>query len=235
MYAGDHALVYAQSGAGQAAKLVLAIVAVGGDPRNVNGVNPLELATRSPDEESGLYGSGVYDHTLVMLALVAAGRHVPKEAISALVNRQINDGSWSFDGTEDVGAGDTNTTAMAVQALVAAGYGGRRDVRQGVAYLMSVQLADGGFPFQPGADAAADGNSTGLVVQALFAAGMDPRSAEWKNAYGALESFQNPSGAFYYMASQPDDNLFATVQAIPAIAGVALPIIPANVATPVAA
>jgi hypothetical protein len=50
-----------------------------------------------------------------------------------------------------------------------------------------------------------------------------------------LQSFQNPTGAFRYMADQPDDNLYATLQALPALAGIAWPIVPAADATPIAA
>ena len=64
----------------------------------------------------------------------------------------------------------------------------------------------------------------GPWVQALIAAGEDPASAEWGNASAALASFQNGSGAFRYMRDMPDDNLFATVQAIPALAGTPFPI-----------
>lgn len=235
LLAGDHALVYAQTSAGDAALLVLAAVAVGLDPRNVAGVDPLSLATHALDRNTKLYGGGVYDHALVILAMVAAGDEVPKAAISALADYQLKDGSWAFDGSTTDGAGDTNTTAIAIQALVAAGFKGGRDIEQALGYLKSVQLDDGGFPFQPGQGAAADGNSTGLVVQALFAAGEDPRGGDWNGAYAALQSFQNPSGAFHYLAAQPDDNLFATVQALPALAGIAFPIIPAALATPIAA
>jgi hypothetical protein len=235
LLAGDTALVYAQTGAGQAAKPVLAVVAAGGDPHNVAGVDPFSLATRTTDKTTGLYGTGVFDHSLVMLAMAAIGEKIPKDAVSALVKRQLKDGSFAFDGSKEDGAGDTNTTAIAIQALVAAGYGGQRDVRQALDYLKSTELDNGGFPFQPGEGVAADANSTGIVVQALFAAGVDPTSSEWKNAYGALVAFQNPSGAFRYMNDQPDDNLFATVQALPALARVALPIVPTVTATPIAA
>jgi hypothetical protein len=49
------------------------------------------------------------------------------------------------------------------------------------------------------------------------------------NRQPALAMFQNSSGAFHYSASDPSDNLFATVQAIPAIALAP----PAELATPV--
>ncbi len=236
LYSGDVALVYAQTGAGQAAKLVLAVVAAGGDPRDVNGVDPLSLATADIDGATGHYGTGVYDHALVMIAIAAAGDEVSEEAISRLVNSQLKDGSWSFDGEESAGSGDTNSTAISIMALAAAGKADGRDVRQGLDYLKSTLLPDGSFPYQPADGAAGDANSTGIVVQALIAAGQDPASADWNNVAGRLLEFQNESGAFRYMVDMPDDNLFATVQAIPAIAGIPFPIMSVEpIASPIAA
>jgi hypothetical protein len=234
----DVALVYAQTGAGQAAKLALAAVATGGDPTDVNGVNPLSLAVAGLNAQTGLYGTGPYDHAYVLLALAAAGEAIPAEAIAALEAVQIEDGSWSFDGTTTAGAGDTNTTAMAIMALVASGAGEEDSVSAAVEYLASAQVADGGFPYQPAEGALSDANSTAVVIQALIAAGEDPSSADWNNAAAALLTFQNASGAFRYQGATGDDNLFATVQAIPAVAGIPLPVVAADDesdATPIAA
>jgi prenyltransferase beta subunit len=233
---GDGALIYAQTGAGQAAKLVLALVAAGSDPHDINGVDPYSLVQAGLNADTGFYGFGAFDHALAMLAMVAVGDDVPEEAVSRLVNAQLEDGSWAFDGSEAEGAGDTNTTAIAIQAMAAAGFGDGRDVLQALDYLRSTQVVGGGFPYQPADGAAADANSTGIVVQALIAAGQDPTSPEWNDAQSALLGFQNESGAFRYMMDPPDDNLFATLQAIPAIAAVPFPIVDlGDVATPIAA
>lgn len=233
---GDTALVYAQTGAGQAAKLVLALVAAGGNPRDVNGVDPYSLALAGLSPETGFYGFGAFDHSLVMMAMVALGDRVPSEAVSRLVNAQLKDGSWAFDGSEAEGAGDTNTTAIAIQAMAAAGEGSGRDVNQALDYLRSVQLEDGGFPYQPADGAPSDANSTAIVVQAIVSVGQDPASGDWRNAQEALLAFQNESGAFRYMNEPPDDNLFATLQAIPAVAAIPFPIVNAvDDATPIAA
>jgi hypothetical protein len=218
--ADDNALVYAQSGTGQAAKLALAVIIAGGDPNDVAGVDALALATKV-NKDTGFYGSGAFDHALAMLAMGAAGMEIPEEAVSRLVDAQQDNGSWAFDGSELEGSGDTNTTAIAIQAMAAAGHARGRDVRQALEWLHSIQSEDGGFTYQPTDGAMSDGNSTALVVQALIAAEQDPASADWNNAMGALLAFQNESGAFRYMNEPPDDNLFATLQAIPAIAGVA--------------
>jgi hypothetical protein len=223
-FLNQNALVYAQTGPGQAAKLVLAITAAGGDPTNVQNVNPLSIVEVSSKSGSGMIGFGPFDHALGVLALVATGTDVPATTIDVFRTSQIDDGSWAFDGSTAAGSGDTNTTAVAIQALVAAGQGDDPIVAKALEYLKTTQTDSGGFPYQPGQTPKGDANSTAIVVQALIAAGEDPASAAWKNAAGALAAFQNPSGAFRYTDDEPDDNLFATLQAIPAIAGQPYPI-----------
>ncbi len=70
----------------------------------------------------------------------------------------------------------------------------------------------------------ADANSTALVVQALIATGEDPSSQNWGNAMAALLRFQTGGGGFRYLDGDTEANLFATVQAMPALAGLPLPI-----------
>ena len=229
---------YADTGAGQAAKLVLALVAAGSNPRDINGFDAVNAMDDDLDEESGVYGFGVYDTCLALLAEVATGDQWDEQSIEALQVRQIADGSWAYDGTTDPGAGDSNTTAICVQALVAAGETDSDLVMKGLEYFMAIQRPQG-FPFQLVAGSMPDANSTSLVIQALIAAGQDPTSQEWQNVLMSLTSFQNSSGAFRYMAEPPDDNLYATLQAIPALAGLAFPILPgadgASQASPVSA
>jgi hypothetical protein len=223
-YLESTAIDYAQAGTGQAAKLALSIIAAGDDPRDVGGIDTLSLVENGQDQETGIYGLGIYDHALSILAIIGGGGSVPDSAIDALRETQISDGSWAFDAKPDVGAGDTNTTAMVIQALVAAGAGDNPMVQTALDYLKTAQVESGGFGYQPKEPLVADANSTGLVVQAIIAVGQDPALSDWGDAPAALAAFQNPSGAFRYNDDTPDDNLFATVQAIPAVAGFALPI-----------
>lgn len=230
-FLGTNGLVYTQTGPGQAAKLVLAVIAAGGNPRDVGGVDPLAIV-ETASQSSGLIGSGVFDHALAMLALAAAGSDVPDSAIDALRASQNVDGSWAFDGTVADGSGDSNTTAIAIQALAAAGRAKDIMIVTGLRYLRTTQTEDGGFTYQPADPSVADANSTGIVVQALIAAGEDPSSSVWRNASAALAAFQNASGAFRYQDAPPDDNLFATLQAIPALAGQPFPIAANSSSTP---
>jgi len=215
----DVALVYAQSGVGQAAKLSLGLAAAGEDPADFAGVQPLTLVENGQDDETGIYGAGVYDHGLAMLALAAGGLEIPQTAIDALTETQAPNGGWGFDGVPDDAAVDSNTTALVIQALVATGNGDSDLVTSGLDYLASTVTDDGvAFDAQPGS--VADSNSTALAAQAYLAGGEDAAAL-----LQALAGFQNANGAFFYNADDTSDNLFSTVQAIPALAEMALPVL----------
>lgn len=223
-YLGKQALVFTQTGPGQAAKLVLAMKAANQDPTDVNGVNPLAIVEKAASTGSGQIGTGLYDHALGILALAATSQTVPDKAIALVKEKQIADGSWAFDGSTEQGKGDSNTTALMVQALVAAAHGSDPMVTKAMAYLKSVQAENGAFAYQPANPLVPDANSTALAVQAILATGGDPAGPGWNNASGALAGFANPSGALRYNDQQRDDNLYATAQAIPALASQILPI-----------
>ena len=218
-YLESQALVYAQFSPGAAAKLSMALVAAGMDPHDIDNVDPMSIVVVAAG--LGMIGLGPYDHALGLQALVATGEPVPDTAIQAARDSQIEDGSWAFDGTMTPGAGDTNTTAQMLMGLIAAGVHDEM-LDRGIAYLAGSTNDDGGYPYQPGTES--DANSTALVLQAFIAAA-DPDLAEAQDqALTALLGMQNESGAFHYMASTPDDTLFATMQAIPAVVGLAFPL-----------
>jgi hypothetical protein len=225
----ENGAVYAQTGPGQAAKLSLAVVTGGRDSRDFAGLDLVAamtapLATPVPDRIAGIYGDDLYDHALVLIALAAAGEAIPDAALEPVRVAQGEDGGWAFDGSTAPGAADSNTTALVIQALVAAGHGDDPMVDRALAYLSTLLAPDGGFAYGPADPLVADANSTALVLQALIAAGEDPVSSEWGNAPLALALFQTPSGGLRYMAADEEPNLMATVQAIPAMEGLSLPV-----------
>lgn len=224
---GDVALVYEQVGVGQAAKLVLALVAVGEDPADFSTTNPLAIVQNGQDDETGVYGTGIYDHAYAMLALAATGNEVPASAITALESTQNDVGGWAFDGSLDALAADSNTTSMVIQALVATGNGDHSMVQGGLSYILTTLDDEGGAAYAQGAEA--DANSTALVAQAYIATQGDATSL-----LGSLQMFQNVSGAYFYQYADPSDNMFTTLQVIPVVAGYALPVVPQSSATPVA-
>ena len=214
------------AGAGGFAKITLAAIAAGADPRSFGGVDLIARILDDFSNEAGLFGGGPFDTALAIQALAAAGEPVPETAVAGLLATRMADGTYSFTGDITPGAGDSNTTAMAVLALVAAGQ--RQEAAPSLEYFRSVQNDDGGWTYQkPSAfGEATDANSTALVMQALAAAGEDLPA--WNDPAQALLALQVPSGAFIFNAATSSENLLATVQALPALAL----LVPGNAAAP---
>jgi hypothetical protein len=164
-----------------------------------------------------------------VLALAAAGEPIDPRAVARITGSQIGDGSWGFAGPGQPGEGDSNTTALMLQALAAAG-GADAALPGALDYLKRALVAGGGFTYAPGQEEppAADANSTALAIQALLAVNEAPWSPAWSDSYDRLARFQNPSGAFRWRDDQPDDNLLATAQALPALALFYAPFLPAD-------
>lgn len=222
---------------GLAAKFVIALLLAGQTPITAEA-DYVALVERGFNPQTGQYGADVTAHAYSLIALTAAGRPVPPEAIEALKRLQLPDGGWSFDGTPATG-GDTNTTSLAVQALRATG--DQSDaIAKAVAYFRAQQNDDAGFPYSRSSSfgSASDANSTALSIQGLIAAGEDLTnwSKNGQTPTDRLLQFQNPSGAFRYQDTPPDDNAVATYQAVPALAGETLPLEAiATIAVPVPA
>jgi prenyltransferase beta subunit len=230
--------------AGDLAKLIQAAVAVGENPRTFGGVDnvaKLEALTGAGGQIGGEMDTFV-SHVLAVLALASAQRPIPAGAVDLITAAQQENGGWAWDGSAETAA-DTNTTAFVVQALIAAGEATDSEaVAQAMAYYASIQNEDGGWPYQNPSDFGTDtdANSTAVTIQAIVAAGQDPAGADWTAADGqtpvsALEALQNESGAWAWQVAMPDDNLLATVQALPAIAGKAFPLATMDVGPAVAA
>src|SRR5215207_588958 len=82
----ENGAVYAKTGPGQAAKLALAAVTGGRDPRQFAGLDLVAgmsapPAIPAPGGISGIYGDDLYDHALVLIALSAANEAVPDAAL----------------------------------------------------------------------------------------------------------------------------------------------------------
>jgi hypothetical protein len=203
---------------GQTAKVILAALAAGADARDFGGVDLVAALSGSFDTPTAYFGGGPFDSALSILALAGAGAPVPEAAIAGLVASRLDDGSYSFIGDMTPGAGDSNTTALVVQALVATGRSS--EIGPSLAYFRASQNPDGGWTYQKPSPygEATDANSTALVIQALLAAGED--LAAWGNPQETLASLQVSSGAFMFSAATPSENVMATIPAVPALAGV---------------
>ena len=103
-----------------------------------------------------------------ILALRQAGEPAPSVLVQALLRAQRPSGGWPWLAG---GAADSNDTAVAMQALRAAGVRGRA-VQRGVVFLRRHQNPDGGFELTQGRGS--DTQSTAWAIQALIAAGASP-------------------------------------------------------------
>ncbi len=217
----------AQAGAGQIklpgeiAKAIIALVASGQDPHAFGGRNLVADLNSKFKTATGMYSSSIYDQALAILALRNAGEPIPDAAVAALLNAQTVEGGWAFTGETIAGAADSNTTSLAVQALVAAG---RKDnTGRAMDYLRRVQNADAGWTYQVPSPfgTETDANSTALGVQAALATG--DSVSNWavggSDPLGALLGLQNADGSFSFNHALPGPNALATVQAIPALNG----------------
>jgi hypothetical protein len=217
-YLQDAIAAKALSGPGQTGKVSLAVAAAGLDPHDFGGADLLAQIAVGFDPATGFFGTGPFDSALSILALTNGGEALPDGALSGLLSARLEDGSFAFNGDTTPGAGDSNTTALAVLALVAAGE--TQQLKPSLNYFRAVQNDDGGWTYQKPSSfgEATDANSTALVMLALDAAGEDLKA--WGDPMQALTALQLTSGGFAYNAATPGENLLATVEAIPALAGI---------------
>lgn len=223
--------------AGSVSKLLFAAVATGRDPKAFGGLDLDDLtrgliATEGPHagrvrdvnpEAWGGDGSNVFDQSLAVLGLVGTGG-VPDAVVGYLIKQQCPSGGFRLnpatDGSAcaDNGQADVDATAMAVQALIAAGSGNATTAAgKGGDWLAGLQGADGSFgngsqtPIE-GVPVVFNTNSTGLGGQALAATGHADEANEAAAWVAALQVTSGPeAGAIAYSQSEfdagaPDDN-----------------------------
>jgi hypothetical protein len=215
----------ASTDAAKTGKAALAVVAAGGDPSSFAGRDLMARLAALYNSGTGAYGGGAtFAEAFAILALRSGGRDVPAAAVAELKALQDADGSWSY-GTAPVaaGSGDTNSTAIALMALDAAG--DHAADASTLAYLHTQQLPDGGFPYQKSSafgPPASDADSDALVLQALIGAGQDPESSSWLQGSNSvlthLRSIQGSDGGFAYPGTAP--SAFMTSQVPAALMGI---------------
>ena len=233
---------------GEKAKVVMALVAAGKEPRSFAGRDLIDELV-SKQLPNGRYGeqTAVFDHALAILAVGAAGEPVG-DAARWLARGQCDDGGWQRDrparkfenrhcfsgnNADAFTKSDTNTTGLAVQALElsqrveqlhADPFGFFRRIRDpeknGWGYSWGFRLTDA--------------NSTALVLQAYHARGRDlPEGARraliqlqhrlcGDNAGAFSFTWESDGGG--YKRTGPD--IGATVAAVPALVGRPLPVDP---------
>lgn len=193
----------AATDAAKTGKTILAVVAAGEAPTAFAGRNLMTRLAALYHSATGKYGDGsTFGQAFAILAVAGSGGSVPAAATNELKALQDKDGSWSYGKTPvAAGGGDTNSTAIALMALDAAGI--HSADASALAYLATQQLPDGGFPYQSSTafgPPASDPDSDSIVLQALLAAGQDPASAAWSkgssSALTHLSASQSADGGF---------------------------------------
>jgi len=223
-YLVNQASTYAAESTATAAKLALAAISADEDPGAFGGLDLPAMLAASYDEGTGLYGTGLTDQMWAMMAMAALGPVVPQAAADWLAAQQQADGGFDATGWGT----DTDTTSLAIEAMVAAGQPVTCTVViSGMNYLKSQQSPTGGFPSTNVWGPDSNANSTAYSMQGLLAAGENPLGARW-TVNGAtplddLLNFQSPSGAFEWQSGTGEDVL-ATVQSITALTGRPLPL-----------
>ena len=213
-----------------------ALAAIDGklDPTDFGGTDLLTALDATYDSTTHAYGDGeTYTQSLAILALTAAadaGHPLPAAAVAELIAVQDSDGSWDFQGVKNAaGGGDTNSTAVAMEALVAAGTPtSDTSITGALAYLHAQQLSDGGFPYNDAFPPAfSDPDSDANVIQGLLAAGENPGAPAWtKGGHTVLtniRTFQSPANGGFTYPGNPAPDAFTTSQVPAGLARVPFP------------
>ncbi len=238
---------------GEKAKVVLAAVAGGRNPRSF-GTRNLVTEIRDTQLGSGRYGRGtaVLDHALAMLALrgaYAADRvNAARRAARWLKDAQCRDGGWQYDKPSepkddrncstgeqgDFFTTDTNTSSYAFQALRHR----RKEMNHNPQrfFTRARDRARRGWGYTPGS--LTDANSTGLVLQA-FASSNQAAPDGSKKALRRLQyrlcgkrggafafTWEAKSGGGYRRSGR---DLGATIGSVPGLMGRSLPLQPVSV------
>lgn len=161
--------------------------------------------------EHGIYGRNPHIHAYAVMGL-ASIEPVPRQAVTYIETTQKDDGGWGWTRSPS----DVESTALAVQALVAAGGAKQEVLDKAHAYLLSQQNPDGGYPVHKGGEYPfrSETRYTAFAVQALLALGAD---SELDAPLRFLRSLQEPNGAFRYAPGGSDGDGYSTIAAVPAL------------------
>jgi hypothetical protein len=168
-----------ESYAGATAKVALAAEVRGINPAKFGKVNLLKrlgrLLTKSGRySDHSVYGdfSNAFSQSLAIIALSRRGG-APARAVRFLISSECSNGGFPLNFAQKTCASDTDSTAMDVQALLAAGR--RAAAVRGLTWLKSVQLRNGGI--DASGATVPNANSTGLAGEAFAAAGWHHNAA----------------------------------------------------------
>jgi hypothetical protein len=199
------------TGAGQAAKLILGLVAAHSGSARCAGTFDLRIAM-GRDYSRGRYGHNAFDQGLALLAIRALREGVPGRAIAFLRSAR-GGGGWNVLLTRGGPRDDVSSTAITILALRAAGVS-RRDgaLRAALSWMAHQRTASGGFAL--GRRDRNEANSTALAIEAERAMGRSDRRAA-----RALRGLQRSDGSFQYTADDSGSRVIASTESVIALSG----------------
>jgi hypothetical protein len=173
------------SGAGAAAKtIVLSAAPLGLDPAAFDPAadgNPVDLEAlldSGCSADTASFGPAFSDTLYGILAKRLVCGAAPAAALATVRAAQQGNGGWGFAGDPAGTDEDMDTTALAVEALVAGGADATNPaVHAALTFFADHQQADGAWQ----AFAADDPNSTSLAILGITAAGFDVDSSCWRD------------------------------------------------------
>jgi hypothetical protein len=194
------------------AKMIMAIAAADEDPTDFGGVDFVALLEAEYDGTQIGNDTWLNDDYWGVMALIAAGEDpatsttIQGSLAFILANQSATDGGWSWGVGGD---SDVDDTAAAIMALLTAGHSpSSTPISNGLAYIKSTQMDNGGFDSWGSTNA--DTDAWGIC--AIEAVGEDPTSGDWESGLGNnpiddLLSFQQSGGgddgAFYWQDGTP--------------------------------
>lgn len=216
--------VYSVESAGATGKLGLAAVAAGLNPCAFGGVNVVGKLgiTYLGANGVGIYGVRTsFNQALSMLAIKSAGSKIPQSAARALLAAQTKFG-WGYH-LKPALAADVESTALVIEALIAehktVGSAKSPRLKRAWRFIAYQRNRDGGFG--PGGKGdKTQANTTAYALRAADALGKNvPR------AKAELRSLQGGDGGFNSSEAEAGSRVMATVEAIPALAGLHHPVV----------
>lgn len=203
-------------------KLIAALSAAGLDVQDLAGFDAAaKLASFARTD--GSYGEAgtLADQAWAVIGLAASREPISEPVLKRLLERQNADGGWGWASGQP---SDPDSTALALQAIAAAGYTREAPaVKKALAYLKTLQGPTGAIEGW----GAPNVSSTAYVLQALIAVGEDPLDEPWlaptgRSLVDGLLALQTPEGGFASFEGKPD--VFSTAQALPALLGKPFPL-----------
>ena len=202
-------------------RLILALTALGEDPRDVAGYN---LLLPLADFDQTVF-QGVNGAIMALLALDSGNYEIPNNPaaptqatrelyLEFILAAQLPEGGWSLAGEE----AEIDLTAMAIQAL--ANYRDREDVVQAIENALTVlsqrQNNRGGYTAYT-TDSSDAGSQTIIALAALEIPLEDPQFVkDGRSLLDALRDFRQQGGGFAHLLDGETD-LLATEQALCAL------------------